>query len=291
MEQVFDEKRAMLRGPDLFKRLKLAHSPRLLSSLGLDKDVELVVFEQAGQRYGLKLLQLAYHHVAQGDIGGVPTLIAFCGICHSGMGFSPLVDGEVRHFSAGGLYDGIVLLTDDETRSYWNHMTGECVSGPDKGCQLEAFSLDITTVGAELGRGSDALIWEGKPTLFGRFMAFMLRRANPADGFMPFFFRRTMVAADPRAERMEQGLGVIVGSEAKFYPVSELSSPLTDTLNGQLLSLRRRPEDHVPEALDAAGRRPMQLFCRWYGFSATDPHCAIARRTALQPAPGSKTPA
>jgi len=261
----------------MFKRLSLKHRPKALSKRTLDGDEELLIFERGGARYGFKLLELAYHHVAQGDVDGEPTLIAFCGICHSGMGFSPIVDGKERHFSAGGLYDGIVLLIDDETRSYWNHMTGRAVYGPSVGAQLEPFGVDITTASAELQKGNDPLLYSGNPTFLGRIIAFKLRRARGAKGFMPFFFGKTMTTVDARADKMERGLGVVVGKATKFYPVSELTQPIEESLGDLRLRIRVRPEDHVPEALDDGGRRPMQLFCRWYGFSATYPDCEIFR--------------
>ena len=77
MIETFDPGRAMLRGPDLFKRLQLASAPAPLADLELEPDEELVVFDRGGCRYGLKLRQLAYHHVAQGAVNGQATLIAF----------------------------------------------------------------------------------------------------------------------------------------------------------------------------------------------------------------------
>jgi hypothetical protein len=279
MAPSFDPKRAMLRGPDLFKRLPLGQ-PEPVADLNLDHGAELVVFDRGDARYGLQLRQLAYHHVAQGLVNGQATLIAFCGICHSGMGFSPLAEGRELHFSAGGLYDGIVLLTDDETGSYWNHITGRAVYGPSLGVQLDPFPLDITTVGCELERNGNCQIFEGKPSLFGRFMGHQLRHGLSRKGFMPFFFKRTMLPIDPRADKMSQGLGVVIDDASRFYPVSELNSPVHDRLGGIDIEVRRRTEDHVPEAFDEQGERPMQLFCRWYGFSATYPDCGLyASRT------------
>ena len=46
-----------------------------------------------------------------------------------------MVDETLFHFSAGGLFNGLVLLIDDETRTYWDHITGEAVHGPRTGAQ------------------------------------------------------------------------------------------------------------------------------------------------------------
>lgn len=48
-----------------------------LSALSLDDDEELIVFERGGQERGLVLRQMAYHHVAQGALAGIPYLVTF----------------------------------------------------------------------------------------------------------------------------------------------------------------------------------------------------------------------
>lgn len=273
----FDPRRAILRGPDMFKRLRLERAPSPLTELRLPDDDELLFFDRGGCRYALLVHQMAYHHVAEGDVDGEATLIAFCGVCHSGMRFSPFIDGELHHFSAGGLYDGIVLLIDDETHSHWNHMTGECVRGPLKGKALRAYSVDMTTVAAEKTRDGDTRLWLGKPAPIWRFFLgrYGMRHRIRSRGFLPPFFHGTMRKNDPRLHRMDQGLGVVIAGKAKFYPVKSLSKPVDDRLAGSLLSLRLREEDRVPTATDESGERPMQLFCRWYGFSGTYPGCEV----------------
>ncbi|MEX2355925.1 MAG: DUF3179 domain-containing (seleno)protein, partial [Thermaerobacterales bacterium] len=59
----------------------------------------------------------------------------------------PLIDGRVHHFGPRGLYNGLILLGDDETGSYWDHITGECVYGPLKATQMEMLPVEHTTVG------------------------------------------------------------------------------------------------------------------------------------------------
>ncbi len=54
---------------------------------------------------------------------------------------TPIVEGKVHHFADWGLYDGLFLMGDAETGSYWDHITGECVHGALKGSQLEIGTL------------------------------------------------------------------------------------------------------------------------------------------------------
>ena len=39
------------------------------------------------------------------------------------------------------MYNGLVLLGDQESGSYWDHITGECMHGLLKGYKLEEFPL------------------------------------------------------------------------------------------------------------------------------------------------------
>jgi hypothetical protein len=40
-----------------------------------------------------------------------------------------VIDGTVLQFEFRGLYDGVSILSDRETGSYWHHITGECMYG------------------------------------------------------------------------------------------------------------------------------------------------------------------
>lgn len=195
-----------------------------------------------------------------------------------------MVDGKLHHFSAGGLYNGLVLLVDDETGSYWDHITGECVHGPLAGKQLQTFYVPLTTVKAALERDPDLLVSRSRPSLFARVMARVASRQVRGKGFFPPGFRGTMGPADTRLPEHVSGLGITIDGSAKFYPVSRLSAgPVTDTLAGHELTVVLDPVDRVPRATLATGEMPMQLFTRWYGFAYSYPGCAIFGASAGEP--------
>ncbi len=66
----FDAKRAMLKGPDMFSRFRTPET-------GLNPKEQLLVFERGGEQRALILNQMAYHHVAQGELAGEPYLVTF----------------------------------------------------------------------------------------------------------------------------------------------------------------------------------------------------------------------
>lgn len=73
----FDPKRAMLKGPDLFLRFTVSDSSLRLSETRLPCREQLLVFARGGEKRALMVRQMAYHHVAQGDLAGEPFLITF----------------------------------------------------------------------------------------------------------------------------------------------------------------------------------------------------------------------
>lgn len=82
---------------------------------------------------------------------------------------------------------------------------------------------------------------------------------------------------DPRLPRQTQGLGVIVGKQAKYYPVKFIpKGGLEDHWHDRILDVNVNDMDGVPYAKwrDSVAP-PMQLLTRWYGFSFTYPNCEI----------------
>ena len=196
-------------------------------------------------------------------------------MCNSGVGLTPTIQGTTHHFSAGGLYNGLVLMIDDETQTYWDHITGEAVHGPLTGAAMETWPLRYVTAATALAADPELQVArppKGSPR--ARLMAGMHARKIGKKGFLPPPFRLTMGEADDRLPRMEQGLGVVVDGDARFFPSRSLAHGATARFGDRVVDVRLSA-DRVPEATWADGTRPMQLFTRWYGFSYTYPCCEI----------------
>lgn len=169
-----------------------------------------------------------------------------------------------------------MLLTDDETRSYWDHVSGEAVHGPLKGAQLDVWHTPITDVATALADDPGLAYSHSKMPLKGRLMAGLIGdRWKRAKGLIPWFFRKTMAAADDRLPEHTQGLGVIVDGEARFYPKAAIAGGVDDRWGARVLRLGVDPRDGIPRATWTDGGAPMQLFARWYGFSYTYPGCEV----------------
>jgi hypothetical protein len=186
-----------------------------------------------------------------------------------------VIEGKEYHFSAGGLFNGLVLLIDDETRTYWDHITGEAVHGPMKGAAMEVFSINMTNLEAAL-KDDPQMTLSRKPVhLFARIFGFIHRNAFRHGGFLPPRFRGTMGEEDKRLPRMAHGVGVVIGDGARFFTMDQMKNPISLDWGGRQMNLCLSPVDKVPAAIWEDESRPFQLFTRWYGFSYTYPGCDI----------------
>ncbi len=76
----FDPARAMLSDSPMFDAFYPTTTERLadaLKSRDVREDTGVLVVEVAGRRLALVTRQMAYHHVAQGEMAGEPWLVTF----------------------------------------------------------------------------------------------------------------------------------------------------------------------------------------------------------------------
>lgn len=223
-----------------------------------------------------------------------------------------MVDGKIHHFGARGLYNGLFLLGDQESGSFWDHITGECVYGPLKGHRLDVFSLLHTNVARALASHPDGRIAISKQSLIQKVMSFVMERGRRSRrGLLPPGFKKTMGEEDTRRPRMDIGLCVWTDTTHRYYPLERLNAgdgALIDEFEGRRLLVYIDPVSKIPTAFytnatgwswqggelhldtgefiregtlfDSQGQgttisSPLQLFSRWYGCAYTFPGCEI----------------
>jgi hypothetical protein len=278
----------------------------------VDPYTKLMVFEVGRQTLALVLKQMAYHHVAQGQLHGQAWAAFFCVSCNMGTSLVPIVNGRVHRFRVTGIYNAMSMMSDDETGSVWEHVTGECIRGPLQGAQLETRPAQYLTAAQLVEAVPDATIAVSKASWRSRLLdVFLLRRMLRPTGYMPGVFRLSMTQRDTRLPELELGLGVWIGGHARFYPMKTIkdhNNALVDTLDQQQMVVYIDPASGTPGAhrstaqiqgwdgdtlaLDSGERirngyvlnaaserqpidRPNQQFTRWYGFSYMFPACGI----------------
>lgn len=74
----FDIARAMLRGPDMFPRLRIEGDGSPLSSLQLSPKTKLFIVERSHQRLAFPYDEMVYWDIAQGELSDKPYALTFC---------------------------------------------------------------------------------------------------------------------------------------------------------------------------------------------------------------------
>ena len=195
---------------------------------------------------------------------------------------TPIINGRLHQFAAYGLYDGLFLMGDHETISYWNHITGECLYGELKGAQLATGSLHYLTAAQTVAAYPEAQIAISTTLKWWQrlFAWFQRKSTSRAQGFLPPGFSGTMGQSDSRRPQMDMGLGVWSEQTHRYYPLEAIrkqAEGLVDELNGRSIHISIDPISKTPTAVyqESNAEKPNQLFTRWYGFAYTFPKCEI----------------
>jgi hypothetical protein len=292
---------------------------RLLRDTLTDKEVppgtSVLLIERDDFVLVFVTVEMVFHRVAQIELAGEPLMVSFCAICNAGMGFSPVVDGKTYHFTEHGLYNAMTILGDEETGSYWDHLTGKCLHGPMQGKELaHVASLRHSTAEQALAAHPNAQIALARLSsgIMREVVKWDVQRTAPEPAF-PFDSFTSLSVEDARLPRLDMGMGIWEEQSARYYPITRLhghNNAVIDTLNGRSVLLYIDPASDTPSAMyidenvthvtwigdalrlntgatirdtalyDAHGirqkvERPMQLFVRWYSFAFAFPGCEI----------------
>jgi Protein of unknown function (DUF3179) len=176
----------------------------------------------------------------------------------------PDIDGQLHHFTNVGLYNGLFVMQDAETKTLWNHITGEAMYGPLVGHNLgpvgnllqmnvkQALAMDSKMQIAI----SDRLYFAGGYQ-FGSAGSGTGRRdrngnqPDPKAEMSPNFVR-TLDKEDQRRPRMELGLGVWTEATHRYYPmerIRERGRAFVDQLDGRKVLIYIDPDTNTPAAL------------------------------------------
>jgi hypothetical protein len=310
----FDVSRAIIREKPACEPLQITQLQPLAEALAksvIAPDVPLMLVDHGGEQIGLGVLDVIYHHALQRETPADAWMLSFCVICNAGAIFSPVVDGKTYHFAERGLYNAMTMLSDSETGSLWNHLTGVCMYGPLQGRSLQRIGTPVQMTAQQAAD----LYPEMKLAI--SVLTPEIEKDTKADqewGKNPEFSPRleaTLGAEDSRLPRLEMGLGLWTDSTHRYYRMADLKASnnvILDQIDGQSLVIYVDPKIAVPNAifadaksaewqgdslnlsdgqrirggglLDGEGRlvrakRPLQLFTRWYSFAVTFPNCEI----------------
>jgi len=259
------------------------------------------------------MLDMIYYHVAQGHWNGVDWMASFCVLCNAGSLFNAHLNETLYHFAAQGYYDAMSLIADQETSSYWNHITGVCLHGPLAGARLERLAPLIQMTSAEAITtypNSHLMLMTMTDAERSEADRYFATYRLPQEPKMGQGLLATLPAPDARLPRFDMGLGIWTRTTQRYYPVTTLyqkHNALIDEVDGCTVVVVLDVNVTLPIAfywqtqqlefhgdtlilgadttyrkgvLYEKGRpmpveRPNQHAIRWYGFSSLFPNCEI----------------
>ena len=158
--------------------------------------------------------------------------------------WSAVSQGQALTFHLAGIHDQNFIMRDEETGSFWQQVSGRCISGPLEGAQLERVHSDELYLAQLAAEAPGATVLVGQPEHADDYVADwedeiaeLPTVVDTSDTPLP---PRTLVA------------GVEVGGQARAY--------LEDTLRAQPLLLDELGD--TPIVLWLRGDRSLRVFDR-----------------------------
>jgi hypothetical protein len=279
----------------------------------LSPDTELLTFEYDGNLMTFPLATVVCYNVIQGQLNDKAWMMTFCNACNAGMVFDPVMNGETLRFHRRGSYNGLLLIWDDNTDTYWNHITGEAIHGAKVGAQLKTLTPTRQMKASDaLAFNADARVLITTPSETEADLSKMMMKMQKKPQKFSDVVVDMLVYEDTRLPRYTLGLGLWEGDHSIYYPVTSIyanNNVLITEFEGRNLLIYQSPDAIAPTAVYLedvksahwqddtlrintgatirndqytnpdgkieALERPMQLLMRWYGFALTFPNSAI----------------
>ena len=128
------------------------------------KLIQLVIgVEINGKAKAYPIQYLGYHHQVLDSVGGMPIMITYCTVCHTGRVFEPKVNGKYERFRLVGMDHFNAMFEDETTKSWWQQATGKAISGKLKGQQLPEVKSEQTSLRLWLLLHPESLIMQPDP--------------------------------------------------------------------------------------------------------------------------------
>ena len=232
----------------------------------LNPQTEVLGVTVNGESLALPMLDLLVpHHLVNDVIGGKSVVISYCPACRSGMVYSSEVQGQKLTFEVAGMWRKNLVMTDLETRTLWQQVTGEAVYGKLKGKHLEKLFVQQMTMDAWAHEYPETSVAEeprdAKQAIYPKkqFIGFMLKGTQRIS--LPGINKR-----DKRLPAHEEVVGVHIGKAIKAYPVSLLreKKTISDTIDGIAVELRYDPGSKAITIFKGPDREPLAVERHWW---------------------------
>lgn len=247
----------------------------------------VVVGEQA-KAYPIRFLHL--HEVVNDEVGGTPVALFYNAIARAFNAFGRIEHGgePLAFGSSGLLFRGASVAYDSATRSLWNGMTGEAVSGEMFGAELPRVHLALLRYGAWKEKHPDTLVMVGTvPDTrleYGPDYAVGVDNYHgsrmliyPLDGFEDDMGHHPKTAV----------LGVVAGDAARAYPAYYLEEKgrVEDEIGGVKVVVELDPQSGHAEARTAEGEPLFSQRAYWFAWKGNHPHSDVVSMPEEEPDP------
>ena len=210
------------------------------------------------------------------------------------------------HFENVGLYNGLFVMQDVESKTLWNHISGEAMYGPHVGRTLGPIG-NMIQINVDEALEYDA---DMQVAISDRPFSGMGRNFLDGNAQLMEMFIETLGEEDDRRPRMDMGLGIWTGETRRYYPMDAIreAGAIIDDLDSREILVFIDSASSTPTALfvdadsatvegrevhldsgeivragalyDADGNRidaerPQQIFTRWYGYALTFPGAEV----------------
>ncbi len=186
-------------------------------SAAFDKDEMVMSLTVGTDAHAYPVGAMGYHHIVNDVVGGIPVAVTYCTLCHTGIVWKRVVDGQLLTFRLGGIRNDNALLRDEQTNSIWQQSTGVAIYGPLKGKQLELVHSDELTFA----------LWKTEQP-----RGYILK---PNPKYAPLYekkgWEKTVEAYPAAIDTARSGikprelmLGISLGSASKAYPFKSVLS-------------------------------------------------------------------
>ena len=196
------------------------------------QDNELVIglaLQGDARAYPIRLL--SSHEIVNDVVGGHPVAITWCPLCFSALVFDRVVERELTFGVSGYLFRNNLVMYDHQTNTLWSQVLAQGIRGALRGEHLNLIPSELTEWGhwkerhpqtqvlsaERLGKQADSLI----------------------DPYVSYYVSGiaglTGASGDDRLAAKELVVGLVVGDQARAYPLPALQR--RGFINDELASL------------------------------------------------------
>ena len=199
----------------------------------LDMDLPIIGVDLNGVQKAYPANLLFYHHQLSDEVGGMPILATYCGMCRSGRVYDIDWPEGRPEFMLVGAVSFNAVLRDSITQSWWRQETGEAAKGLRKGDQLPDVYFEQMSLKDWLAKHPDSLILQYDPAFLPKYN---------------FFAKLLKFEAElPRWHRQETPplvIGADIDGAAKAYDLIELHRTgfVVDSIGSQPVLVVSDPE-------------------------------------------------